>query len=265
MGNIGSDDEEVIAPITFDKIDVSDDIILQIKASLEKAVDDEDYIRIRDSFSDLSRINVTFDQLLSTGIGQTVGLISDTAASWGQSYAPLQTWASTIIRFWFSQIPDRHKSQLVNAEEVDGASVASQDGVGSEAGAVEAQLDKLGLEIERSFSEDELIQASSTSAADLALAVQLAIESIDDNHKTQRGVEVITTLSRSDHSALRLKLLRGEITPAAFVADPIRYGLSEQDKKRIEEAEAAAGKAMDITGEKERIVHAIAVAEVVEK
>lgn len=259
-------EEEEVAPIKFEKIDVTDDILLQLKDNLEKAVEEGDYTRIRDSLSDLSRINVTFEQLLSTGIGQAVGLVCDTApSSWDQSFAPLQQWAGTIIRYWFSQIPDQHKSQLVVAEEVDRASVASQDDIGSQTGDTVAKLDKLGLEIEKAFSEEELVLASTTSAADLALAVQLAIESLDENHKTQRGVEVITTLSRADHGELRLKLLRGDITPAAFVADPIRYGLSEQDKKRIEEAEAAAGKAMDITGEKERIVHAIAVAEVVEK
>lgn len=284
-------------PITFEKVDISDEDLLLIKTKIDDAIANRDVDEIRDCFSYLSNVNVKFEQLVVTGIGQSVGLVCDVGVNkegWDARFAPLQVWAETIIRYWFSKIPDRHKGQLIDAGEVDRASLASNEDAASRHSEDEFNtLNTFGLAIERAFEDapesssgladrtetgaDELLSrtvasygnlaASSfiMSAAEISLEIQRAVEALDANHRSQRGAEVLEMLQRANHTELREALLRGLLSAKDFVLNPLHSSLTSDEKRELEEAEDEAGKAMDITGEKERIEKAIADAEVVEK
>lgn len=300
---IGYGQEEVVAPaISFEKIDIDEATLLILKAKLAEAIECRDATTTRACFSDLSRINVTYDQLISTGIGQTVGQVCDLASNkegWGAAFTPLQSWAEAIVCYWFSRIPTAQKGRLVDAGEVDRASLASNE----DAASLHAEddrlgdLDEFGLEVERAMNNapengggegpmsplgqatqdpivaNELLSRTVASYANLAASsviisipelayqIQEAVEQLPEG----RRAEVLNMLSTADHVELRRALLNGSLSVEDFVKDPLRSSLTEEERRALAEKADLEGKAMDITGENERIMKAIANSEVVEK
>jgi hypothetical protein len=198
-----------------------------LEASLVPHGDGYDVNSIHEVLVQLASLEVTYENLVSSRIGQTVGRLLSA------EYHDLMQgpFANAILRYWFLRLSEDRRKQLVRVDELENASVASQFDAREEPEEM-ATLNRIGVEIEKSFTIDELDAAGVVDASHIAGALSDLLAVDEDVREL-----VLNRLKASHNKALRVKLLKGEVQASELVNHPDVVGVSETQRRRDYEQE----------------------------
>eukprot|EP00658_Telonema_sp_P-2_P085934 TRINITY_DN9911_c0_g1_i5.p1 TRINITY_DN9911_c0_g1~~TRINITY_DN9911_c0_g1_i5.p1 ORF type:complete len:173 (-),score=59.07 TRINITY_DN9911_c0_g1_i5:234-752(-) len=140
-------------------------------------------------------------------------------------------FANAILRYWFMRLEEHRRKQLVRVDELENASVASQFDA-REAPEEMAILNRIGVDIEKMFTLDELDAAGVVDASHIAGELSNLLTLDEDVREL-----VLNRLRAPDNKSLRVKLLKGEVQATELVNHPDVVGVSETQRRRDFEQE----------------------------
>ena len=194
---------------------------------LENGASTYDNAAIHEVLVQLAGLHVTYEHLAATRIGATVGKL---LAPEFQS-AMQRPFANAILLFWFSRLSQDNQKQLVRVDELENASVASQFDDREDVEEM-AKLGRVGIDIERIFTVDELNLAGTVDASHVAGELSDLLATAKDARE-----EVLNRLRAPENRTLRVKLLKGEVQAGELVNHPEIFGASESQRRRNVEQE----------------------------
>eukprot|EP00656_Telonema_subtile_P021899 TRINITY_DN22942_c0_g2_i1.p1 TRINITY_DN22942_c0_g2~~TRINITY_DN22942_c0_g2_i1.p1 ORF type:complete len:194 (-),score=48.05 TRINITY_DN22942_c0_g2_i1:138-719(-) len=175
---------------------------------------------IHEVLVELASLEVSYENLATTRIGTTVGKLLA-----AEFHALMQApFANAILRYWFMRLEEHRRKQLVRVDELENASVASQFDA-REAPEEMAILNRIGVDIEKMFTLDELDAAGVVDASHIAGELSNLLTLDEDVREL-----VLNRLRAPDNKSLRVKLLKGEVQATELVNHPDVVGVSETQR-----------------------------------
>lgn len=230
--------------------------LLDIATKIKDAQTIRNEESILECLSQLTKFTVTLKQLQKTKIGVLVGSLLD------GTYPYCRLLAQAILQFWFQQLPTEFRKNLQQSDELERASVASNEDAGDQRPEM-SMLNAFGVQVESCFQVEEVDETPGlTDASHVAAEMDAWLNSkypstsssepnneTDDTNKSFLRLALLAFLKDMDHGAIRRQLLAKELTVDAFLTKFV------QDTQFPHSGDAAATRPLNLEEEYENVTH----------